>query len=372
MDPYAINEAGCRGRQRRLIQAIGELDLELTVLTGRESIHWLTGAFIRYPYEPVAVLRADGHCLLVLPERQLGETAAVDEKLGYPAKLHSTLVDDQRAASSATLQQVLTRRIPTRVGAEFASFSPHLTFLTSLGGTEFADVGPTVSRLRRHKDPDELAMLRRANEANRAMYARARELVRPGVNEIDVYNELAAVAVRTLGEPLTYLGQDYRAAARGGAPRNRAMQAGELCIFDLGVGFRGYYSDNARTLAVGGEPTDVQQKAWNAVSAIFQFIEANVMPGVSCKMLFETAQREFDKMKPMFFNHHLGHGVGLSPQEGPHLNPEWDDHFAEGDYLAVEPGLYHDELRYGVRLEQNYLVKAKGVELLTPWPLGLD
>jgi len=33
--------------------------------------------------------------------------------------------------------------------------------------------------------------------------------------------------------------------------------------------------------------------------------------------------------------------------------------------------LYHDDLRYGVRLEQNYLVTETGVELLTPWPLEM-
>ena len=226
-------------------QAIGELDLELAVLTGRETIQWLTGALVRAPYEPVAVLRADGHVLLVLPERQLGEAAAVDEKLGYPAKLHSTLVDDQRAASSATLQtgahaadtQARRRRVRH---VQSASDVSHVAGRRRSLPTS----GRRVSQLRRHKDPDELAMLRRANDANRAMYERAREIVRPGVNEIDVYNELAAVAVRTLGEPLTYFGQDFRSAARGGAPRNRAIEAGELYIFDLGVGFRGYYSDN--------------------------------------------------------------------------------------------------------------------------------
>lgn len=370
-DAYAVNEAACRGRQRKLMQALAELDLELAVLTGRETIHWATGALIRAPYEPVAVLRADGHCLLVLPERQLGDAAAVDEKLGYPAKLHSTLVDDQREASSETLKAKLSGKIPTRVGVEFASFSPHLTFLTSLGGTEFADVGPSVCKLRLRKDADEIAMMRRANEANGAMYARAREIVRPGINEIDVYNELHAVAVSTLGEPLTYFGQDFRAAARGGAPRNRKIEAGELYIFDLGVGFRGYYSDNCRTLAVGGEPTELQLKAWNAVRAILTFVEQNVQPGVSCKMLFEGAQQELDEQLPWIFNHHLGHGVGLMPQEGPHLNPNWDDHFEPGNWIAVEPGLYHDDLRYGVRLEQNYLVTETGVELLTPWPLEM-
>ena len=371
MDPYAVNEAACRGRQRKFLDAIGELELEFAVVSGRETIHWLTGAFVRAPYEPAAVLWADGRCWLVLPERQLGETAAVDKKLGYPAKLHSTLVDDQRAASSGTLRNALTTSIPKRVGVEFASFSPHLTFLTSLGGSDFADVGPVVSRLRRHKDADEMAMLRRANDANQAMYERAREIVRPGANELDIYNELHAVAVRTLGEPLTYLGQDFRSAAHGGTPRDRAIEAGELYIFDLGVGFRGYYSDNARTLAVGGNPTDAQQKAWDVLSSVFPFIEENVQPGVSCKMLFETVQKQLDEYLPWTFTHHLGHGVGLSPQEGPHLNPNWDDHFAEGDFFAVEPGLYHEELNRGMRLEQNFVVTATGVELLTPWPLGL-
>jgi Xaa-Pro aminopeptidase len=370
MDVYAVDEPACRGRQQRLINALSELGLEIAVVTARETVQWLTGAWVRAPYEPVAVLRADGHLTLVLPERQLAQPAAADVKLGYAAKLHSTLVDDQRSASSSTLQSVITK-VPTRVAVEFASFSPHLTFLTAAGGNEFSDICPIVSRLRRHKDPDELAMMRRANEANRAMYERAREIVRPGINELEVYAELHAVAVGTLGEALTYLGQDFQSGSRGGLPRDRVAQASELYILDLGVGFRGYYSDNARTLAVGGSPSEFQQKAWRAVRDVFSLIEENVQPGVSCKMLFEAVQKQLDGYRPWIFNHHLGHGVGLSPQEWPHLNPNWDDHFEVGDLFTVEPGLYHDDLRHGVRLEQNYLVTATGVELLTPWPLEL-
>jgi Xaa-Pro aminopeptidase len=204
------------------------------------------------------------------------------------------------------------------------------------------------------------------------MYERAREIVRPGVNEVDVYAELQAVAVRTLGEALTYFGQDFRSAARGGLPRNRVAQAGELYILDLGVGFRGYYSDNARTLAVGGAPSAAQRRAWQAVLDVFPLVESTVRPGASCRTLFEAVATQLDESRPWQFLTHLGHGVGLAAHEGPHLNPHWDDTFAEGDYIAVEPGLYHDELRYGVRLEQNYVVTAGGVELLTPWPLELS
>ena len=50
------------------------------------------------------------------------------------------------------------------------------------------------------KDLDELKMLRRANDANARMYAVAREIIEPGINELDLYNQLHAVAVRELGE----------------------------------------------------------------------------------------------------------------------------------------------------------------------------
>jgi Xaa-Pro aminopeptidase len=346
-----------------------QIGVELAVLTCRETIQWLTGALVRPPYEPAAVIQSDGKVTLVLPERQVGEVAAVDERIGYPAKLHSTMIDDHRESSSATLKKALSN-IPQRVAVEFATLSPHLLFLAE-GGKTLANIGPVVFQLRRKKDHDELALMRRANDANRAMYERAREIVQPGIHELEVYNELHAAAVRTLGEPLTYFGQDFRCGARGGLPRNRAIEAGELYILDLGVGFRGYYSDNARTLAVGGQPSAEQQRAWAAVHSVFARVEQTVRPGVSCRALYESVRQQLAHFEPWVFNHHLGHGVGLAAHEGPHLNPYWDDQFAEGDYFTVEPGLYHEELRYGVRLEQNYLVIPGGIESLTQWPLDL-
>jgi Xaa-Pro dipeptidase len=368
-DPYAVNTSACRGRQARLVARMAETGVDLAALTSRESIQWLTGAFVRYPFEPVVTVTAKGQVTLVLPERQLKQPAAADELIGYEAKWHSTTRDDQRAASSAALKKTLATA-PKRVAIEFASFSPHLSFILG-GSTEPIDIGPTMFQLRRKKDPDELAMLRRANEANRAMYEVGRQMIRPGVNELDVYNELHAAAVRTLGEALTYLGQDFQSNARGGAPRNRPAQPRELYILDLGVGFRGYYSDNARTIAVGGQPTDAQQRAWKAVADIFPIVEQALRPGMSCHALFDDVQKNLDAYLPWKFNSHLGHGVGLAPQEGPHLNPFWDDTLEAGDYLAVEPGLYHEDLRSGLRLEQNYLVTPTGCELLTPWPLEL-
>jgi Xaa-Pro aminopeptidase len=367
MDPYSVDVEACRGRQRRLLEAVEALGVDLTVMSRRESVQWLTGAQVPAPFEPIAALTAQGHVTLIVPDKLLTQSVAADELIGYEAKWHSTLRDQQRAASASRLQETLITA-PKRAACEFDAFCPQL-FLH--WNAPLVEVDAILFDLRRRKDADELRMMRRANEANRAMYEHARSIVAPGMNELDVYAELHTVAVRTLGEPLTYFGQDFRSGARGGPPRNRHIESGELFILDLGVGFRGFYSDNARTLSVDGEPTPAQRRAWDAVTAIFGIITETARPGVRCRQLFEQVDRQLNQQAPWIFNHHLGHGVGLAPHEGPHLNPKWDDTLAEGDFLAVEPGLYHEDLRVGVRAEQNFLVTAAGVELLTDWPLGL-
>lgn len=340
----------------------------LAVLLRPESVQWLTGAYVGPLFQPAAAIDAEGAVTLVLPSRKVETPAVADRVRPYEEKRLSTMRDasDQRNDSILALLDSFTSA-PERAACEFSLAPKPLT--QALAG-DWIDLDATMFRLRRTKDAAELAMMARANEANAAMYARAREIVEPGLNELDLYSELHTTAVKTLGEPLTYFGQDFRCNARGGAPRDRAAEAGELWVLDLGVGYRGYYSDNARTIAVGEASSD-QQAAWEQIAAIFPMIESSVRPGVSCKEVFSNAQQMLADAEPWAFNHHLGHGVGLAPHEAPRLNPNWDDTFQPGDFFTVEPGLYHDDLRHGIRLEQNYVVTETGVELLTDWPLGL-
>ena len=60
MDPYAVDLEACRGRQRRLLEAVEPLGVDLTVLTRRESVQWLTGAHVRAPFEPIAAMTPPG------------------------------------------------------------------------------------------------------------------------------------------------------------------------------------------------------------------------------------------------------------------------------------------------------------------------
>jgi Xaa-Pro aminopeptidase len=213
---------------------------------------------------------------------------------------------------------------------EFSTFGPHLA--QRFGAAQFFDMEPDLYMLRRRKDPDELARLRKAIAGTHRMYARAREMIRPGSSDLDMFNDL-----------------------------------------DLGPAFRGYFADNCRTFAVT-KADENQQTAWSHVCRVLAHVERTVRPGKSCRELFQEACEILKEAPIGVFDHHLGHGIGLFPHEAPHLNPNWpnwDDVFQQGDVFTAEPGLYAPELRAGMRLENDYLVTASGVELLSDFPLEL-
>jgi Xaa-Pro aminopeptidase len=367
MSDYEIDLSACRGRQKRLLERMREQNLDFVIVTQTENVQWLVGQRFGWVFQAAASLRADGHLTIAAPAKPPVKAAA-DDVVTYEAQWHSTLRNDQRQACMDVLSRAVSQPVNgARIGVEFSTFGRHGSFSPQA----ILDIEPTLYELRRRKDSDELARIKKAIAGTEQMYARAREIIRPGATELEVFNELQAAAVREFGEMLTGTGNDYQCGSRGGPPRDhRPAEAGELYILDLGPAFRGYFADNCRTIAVT-EPSDAQQQAWSHVMKVFDHVEATVKPGKSAKEVFEEAQAILDEAPVGVFDHHLGHGIGLFPHEAPHLNPNWDDTFEEGDVFTAEPGLYAAELKAGMRIENNYVVTAAGVEKLTEFSLEL-
>ena len=362
----------CRVRQRRLRERLAPAAPDLVVLTSPEHVQYLTGH--RWDYRwgraPLAAIDAAGELLLVCPDKVV-DAAAADDVRTYESKWRSTLRLDQRQASAAVLADWLSGRpAPRRVAVEYSACCPHVTRL--FPGAELVDVDPLLWDLRRRKDADELGLLRRATDATGAMYRTARAMIEPGVSELAVFSALQGAAVEACGEMLTDTGNDYASGVRGGAPRARGARAGELYILDLGPAYRGYFSDNARTVSVDRRPTDPQAAACERVCGAFQIVERMGRPGVSCRDIYAEVHAWLNGVPSLgSWNSHLGHGIGLFVHETPHLNPSWDDTLEEGDVIAVEPALYGPDLGVGIRIENDYLVTPTGLELLSPFPLGL-
>ena len=363
----------CRVRQQRLTAVLQDLELDRVVITGRENIQYLTGFRSFYLMAGALCLDPNGRCTLAAPN-SIPDHVQADEVVTFEAQWLSTLRQDQVAAAAQALTAAIGPTSSVRLGADFGTSGPHE--LQALGNPQVSleqltDVEPQLCQMRRIKDADELVMIDRAIDCTHAMYERAREIITPGINELEVFSQLHAAAVEVAGEPLTALGNDYQCNERGGPPRRRDAEAGELFILDLGPAYRGYYADNCRTFSVDRNPTDDQLTAWQAIVDTLEMVEATVKPGVSSRALYEQAAEMLAGCPLGEFPHHLGHGFGLYPHEAPHLNPNWDDTFQEGEVFTAEPGLYGPSLRAGIRLEQNYLVTADGVQRLTSFPLEL-
>jgi len=352
----------CRLRQERLCDTLKELGADRAILQSPENVQWVTGFRTSPMLSVAAILEKNGKCTLFAPNSEPDYHAA-DQVVPFEAQWLFTMRQDQIGAIAEKVSS-----LPGTTAVEFSACGPHLVQKAS---GNVVDIDEAILKLRRFKYPDELKMIERATACTAAMYKRAREIIEPGVVELDVFNELQAAAVHVAGEPLTHLGNDYRSNEPGGAPRNRAAQAGELMILDLGPAYRGYHADNCRTFAVDGNPSEEQLAAHATIAKVFTLITENVKPGVKCRDIFAESKAILDSYEKDSFFHHLGHGIGLFPHEAPHLNPSWGDEFKEGDVFTVEPGLYNDRLRAGIRIEENYLVTPSGVQQLTSTPIDL-
>lgn len=364
-----LSVEGCRARQRRLRERMAALGVERAVVVTREHVQWLTGFRPHWLMAAAAVLDLEGDCTLIAPNRE-PEFHAADRVAPFPMQWQATLRMEAMEAIGAALEQAVGRNGAV-VGAEFSAFGPHAA--RAVGGAA-VDLDPVLWDLRRIKEADEVAMIRQAIACSDAMYRRAREVIRPGIGELEVFNELHAAAVLEAGEALSHpLGNDYQCHSPGGPAREGAVaRDGDLYILDLGPSYRGYFADNCRTFAVNGAPTDAQRRAWETIGAVFGIVKEMVRPGVPCRDLYDRCKAHLDAADPTgSFWHHLGHGIGLYPHEAPHLNPQWDDAFRAGEIFTVEPGLYHDGLQAGIRIEENYLVTADGVAQLTVTPIEL-
>ena len=370
-DSLELDQASCRNRQQRLTRWMEKQGMDLAIVVTPQNVQWLTGQWCKWIFQSAAVITADGKVTLALPDT-VAPHALADQLVSYEAQWHSTLRNDQVEAYSSLLVDALDLPRQVVLGVEFSAFPQHLLkSLTPHLHGNLVDLEPELYRLRRQKEADELAAIQVAIGATEKMYERAREIIRPGVGELEVFNQLQSAAVEHCGEMLTGTGNDYQCNSPGGAPRQGVVAgAGELYILDLGPAYRGYFADNCRTIAVT-ESSPLQQEAWSRIMDVFQLVEETVRPGASAADLFRQAEQLLGKATVGSFTHHLGHGIGLFPHEAPHLNPFWDDSFEQGDVFTAEPGLYDPQLAAGMRIENNYLVTADGVQKLTDFSMEL-
>jgi Xaa-Pro aminopeptidase len=360
--------------QRRVATFRESLDgsgLDGAVVAWAPHVRYLTG--IDLDWAPVFVVADRDRVTAVVPAGAGVESTPDVETATYVGgPLYSPAVS--RSAALMALAVVLAERrlIPKRLGAE----REHLTLADletapQLGNV--TDVGPLLSRQRLRKDEAEIAQIRANLRVVEAGFDAARELIRPGATELEVWAGMHAAMLAVAGAPFT---QDGRMASGtrtlGVEPHatNRRLEPGDAIYIDLFPVINGYSADLTRAFTVG-EPTDAQRARHAVLEEALAAGAAALQPGVLARDI-DAAVRAVvaNALGGYVYLHHTGHGFGLQPQEPPYLIPSDETPLEPGMIVAIEPGIYLPETG-GMRLEGNYLITEDGCESLSDYPMEL-
>ena len=362
-----LTAEGCLQRRRRLWQQL-DPPPESDHLILSDPIHlaylanfWVDPISLGAGFPGYLLLRKDGHAKLLHEDRAPDsvEQAHVEERRVIP------WYDAQSPAHGprqlACLESVnpsrAGRRIHDRPGDVYAGVIVH-----------------TLCDMRRRKDPDEIAVLRRCMRAGEAGHAWARANVQPGMTELDVYGGVAAACVRAAGMPVIVYG-DFAVSPgperRGGPPTSQVLKTGDMLIVDFSVVLFGYRSDFTNTLVVGGKPNADQQRLYRLCMQAMEAGEKELRAGAPCLTVYQAVNQAFDREgMAEHFPHHAGHGLGLTHPEAPYIVRHSTETLLEGDVVTLEPGLYVAGVG-GIRIEHNYLITAAGYERLSNHVISL-
>jgi Xaa-Pro aminopeptidase len=373
--PHAKSDT-LKRRHQAIRATLAEQNLDALVVTSLPNILYLT-TFTGT--SAIVILTADRVELLtdfryVTAVRELQRECPDVELTTVEGSYDAMLV--QRLASA-------TAAPATRVGVEGAhlSVARHSWIVKSLAqsasgvGTGAAIV-PTegiVEHARVRKDADEIATLREAARRLSAVTEGVIADVRTGITEQQLALAIDS-RIRQGGFSRTAFDTIVASGPNGALPHahpgERRLTEGDLVVLDFGGVYDSYCVDLTRTVSMGAAGPRARAVYGAVLEAHDRAISA-VHPGAS---RFEIDQAARDTLGRYgladAFGHGTGHGLGIEVHEDPRITRRRPDIDTRGEAVAagmvftIEPGAYLPDWG-GVRIEDDVLVTADGVEVLT-------
>jgi Xaa-Pro aminopeptidase len=230
-----------------------------------------------------------------------------------------------------------------------------------------------VESQRAIKDETEIQLIRESIRIAERAFTAMRATMRATDTEKDLGDMLDAFIRRAGGTSLAFpaiVGVGDRSALPHCPLSSRRADSAELLLVDWGALANQYHSDLTRIIWSPARRFDLDvesrlQKMYTVVHEAQRRAIAAIRPGVSVKVV-DAAARGYiaEAGYGEYFNHGLGHGIGLEIHEAPSIRSNSDDILAAGMVVTIEPGVYLPEFA-GVRIEDDILVTADGPEILT-------
>lgn len=250
---------------------------------------------------------------------------------------------------------------------EDISYADYQTLAKECTGTHFVQAFPYVEHLRRIKTPEEIATIRKACRISERSFYALLDVIKPGVTEIDIANELE-YQFRSRGgsgfcfETIVASGPDNGANCHATASM-RKIQEGDLVTIDFGTRYHDYCSDITRTVAVGEVKNQELLNIYRIVRDSKREAEKILGPGLAMSQLHKVINQYVEERRYKI-PHGPGHSFGLDIHEAPFISAANDYQLQLGVIHTIEPGIYVPGVG-GVRIKDDYLITENGFERLT-------
>lgn len=234
--------------------------------------------------------------------------------------------------------------------------------------------------LRAIKSALEVEVLQQAIDITESTFRRLLKFIRPGVMEYEIEAEIfhSFLSQRATGPAYgSIIAGGDRARTLHYVSNSEECKDGELILMDFGAEYGGYCADLTRTVPVNGKFGRRQKTVYNACLHLHDYAKSLLKPGITIvdytDKVGEEATLQFLKIGLIrksdvknedpenrayrkYLYHGISHHLGVDVHDlGTRTEP-----IKAGMVFTVEPGIYIEEEKMGVRIENNLWITRDG------------
>lgn len=257
----------------------------------------------------------------------------------------------------------------------------------------FQRAAKIMKQLRGIKTKEEIAVVQQAIDITEATFRELLQFIRPGVMEYEIEAEIyrGFLSRRATGPGYgSIIASGDNARTLHYVSNNAECKDGDLLLLDFGAEYGGYSADLTRTIPVNGKFSRRQKTVYNACLHLHNYAKSILKPGITINdytdKVGEEATQQFLKIGLLrksdvknedaenrayrkYLYHGISHHLGLDVHDlGTRTEP-----VKAGMLFTIEPGIYIEEEKMGVRIENNvWLTRNGNQDLMKNIPMTTD
>ena len=245
---------------------------------------------------------------------------------------------------------------------------------------QFRRSAKILKELRAVKSALEVEVIQKAIDITDITFRRLLQYVRPGVMEYEIEAEIyhSFLSQRSSGPGYgSIIASGDSARILHYVENNRECKAGDMLLMDFGAEYGNYTADLTRTIPVSGKFGRRQKTVYNACLHLHQYAASILKPGISIidytEKVGDEATAVFQKIGLLrksdvknedpenrayrkYLYHGISHHLGIDVHDlGTRTEP-----IKAGMVFTIEPGIYIEEEKMGVRIENNFWITKNG------------